>query len=211
MSTAPPASRRSRSDRTPASGGSCARSASGPASRSCSTRPSTSPGSRSWRRRPTRPSASERPRSTSSRSGRSSSRSVRWSRTSKRTPARDPGLAAAAMRVLFVTYCFGNATGHAQIGVYKRGLRVALELHERGHDVLFDCTGRTTYHDELTAQAEERIRFVDLRLDALHEAGFAPSRARAVQALRECRLDLFVVGEAPQVGTMLEGTLAAVE
>lgn len=115
------------------------------------------------------------------------------------------------MRVLFFTYCFGNATGHAQIGVYKRGLRVALELHERGHEVLFDCTGRATYHDELTALADERIRFVDLHLDALHDDGWEASRERALRALRGCRPDLVVVGEAPQVGTMLEATLGAVE
>ena len=115
------------------------------------------------------------------------------------------------MRVLFFTYCFGNAAGHAQIGVYKRGLRVALELQERGHDVFFDCTGRATYHDELTALAEDRIHFVDLHLDALHDDGWEASRERAVKALRDCRPDLVVVGEAPQVGTMLEASLGAVE
>ena len=94
------------------------------------------------------------------------------------------------MRIVFFTYCFGDSSGHAQIGVYKRGLRVALELHARGHEVLFDCTGRTTYHDELTALAEERIEFVDLRLDLVQADGFEPSRLRARQALADCRPDL---------------------
>jgi hypothetical protein len=115
------------------------------------------------------------------------------------------------MRALFVAYCFGDASGHAQIGVYKRGLRVALELHERGHEVLFDCTGRTTYQDDQTALAEQRFRFVELHLDALHDDGLKRSWKRALRAMADCRPDLVVVCEAPQVGTLLEATLCAVE
>jgi hypothetical protein len=114
------------------------------------------------------------------------------------------------MRVLFVTYCFGDDSRQTLVGVYKRGLRIALELHERGHEVLFDCTGRGTYRDDLTLLAEQRIRFVDLHLN-LVENDLQRSRERARQAMSRCRLDLIVVGEAPLAGTLLEATLCAVE
>ena len=115
------------------------------------------------------------------------------------------------MRVLFITYCFGDVSGQALIGVYKRGLRIALELHDRGHEVLFDCTGRGTYHDDLTDLADQRLQFVDLNLDAVDEEGLERSRERALQAMSRCRPDLVVVGEAPMLGTLLEATLCAVE
>lgn len=114
------------------------------------------------------------------------------------------------MRFLFVTYCFGDDSGQTLIGVYKRGLRVALELHARGHEVLFDCTGRGTYRDELTELAEPRIRFVDLGFDAEHD-GSEQGRASSLRAMSHARPDLVVVGEAPLAGTLLEATLCAVE
>jgi hypothetical protein len=114
------------------------------------------------------------------------------------------------VRVLFVAYCFGENAGQTLIGVYKRGLRIALELDRRGHEVLFDCTGRSEYRDELTAIAEERLRFVDLRL-GLPTDDPERSRADSVRAIADCAPDLVVVGEAPLAGTLLEATLCAVE
>ena len=115
------------------------------------------------------------------------------------------------MRVLFITYCFGDPAGQALIGVYKRGLRVALELRDRGHDVLFDCTGRSSYRDDLTEFAEDRIHFVDLGLYDGENDGSERSRQNSLQAMSRCRPDLVVVGEAPLAGTLLEATLCAVE
>jgi hypothetical protein len=114
------------------------------------------------------------------------------------------------VRVLFVTYCFGENAGQTLVGVYKRGLRIALELRDRGHEVLFDCTGRADYRDELTSTAEQRIQFVDLRLGppASDPLRHQDSSVRAVAAYEP---DLVVVGEAPLAGTLLEATLCAVE
>jgi hypothetical protein len=114
------------------------------------------------------------------------------------------------VRALFVTYCFGENAGQTLVGVYKRGLRIALELSERGHEVLFDCTGRTEYRDELTSTAEQRLRFVDLRL--ANPASDPLGRQNgSVRAMAACKPDLVVVGEAPLAGTLLEATLCAVE
>jgi hypothetical protein len=78
--------------------------------------------------------------------------------------------------------------------------------------VLFDCTGRNTYRDDLTALAEQRLEFVDLRLDAVHDGdALEESRERSLRAMSSCRPDLVVVGDAPLIGTLLEATLCAVE
>lgn len=115
------------------------------------------------------------------------------------------------MRVLFVTYCFGAWNGQALIGVYKRGLRVALQLAERGHRVSFFCTGRSAYEDDLTRAAEQRLTFVDLPFAV--EAGEAAEGVRRtfLSGIAELAPDLVVVGEAPLAGAMLEGAMCAAE
>jgi len=114
---------------------------------------------------------------------------------------------AGAMKALFVTYCFGGDWGQTLIGVYKRGLRVAVELCDRGHEVLFCCTGREGYEDDLTRAAAERVRFVDIEF-----AEDAPEvRRRFLDEIARLSPDVVVIGEAPLAGAMLEATLGAAE
>jgi hypothetical protein len=115
------------------------------------------------------------------------------------------------VKLLFVTYCFGNASGQALIGVYKRGLRIALELCDRGHEVNFYCPGRENYHDEVTALAELRMRFVDIPFGHPALADAEVNRAVFLAEMARLELDVVVVGEAPLAGPLLESTLCAVE
>jgi hypothetical protein len=115
------------------------------------------------------------------------------------------------MRLLFVAYCMPSGRGGAQIGVYKRALRIALELADRGHDIRFFCTGRQFFHDAHTAEAEHRLRFVDLPFEHPTYDGARRNRATFLAALRSIGPDVVVIGEAPLAGTLLETTLCAVE
>ena len=116
------------------------------------------------------------------------------------------------MKCLFITYCFGPDQGQALVGVYKRGLRIALELCDRGHDVAFFCTGRHNFHDELTRRAEQQLQFVDLSsLDTSNLRGAESDRELFLRGIAEISPDVVVVGEAPLAGTLLESTLCAVE
>jgi hypothetical protein len=118
----------------------------------------------------------------------------------------------ATMKFLFVTYCFGNSQGQALIGVYKRGLRVALKLCDRGHEVAFFCPGRENFHDSLTALAEERMQFVDIspHLEPAFEAA-TENRLLFIKRVSELAPDVVVIGEAPLAGALLEVMLCAVE
>jgi hypothetical protein len=115
------------------------------------------------------------------------------------------------MRFLFVTYCFGNAQGHALVGVYKRGLRIALELAGRGHEVAFLCPGRENFHDETTAAAERLLRFVDIEFRNPTTEAAVWNRRQFTACIRAVRPDVVVIGEAPLSGLLLEATLSAVE
>lgn len=115
------------------------------------------------------------------------------------------------MRYLFVAYCFGNSNGQALIGVYKRGLRIALELSERGHEIVFFCTGRENFNDSLTRRAEERMRFVDFPHDEPAFETAERNRRVFLSEMAALDLDFVVVGEAPLDGPLLESTLCAVE
>jgi hypothetical protein len=116
------------------------------------------------------------------------------------------------VKFLFITYCFGPQKGQALIGVYKRGLRIALELCERGHEVVFFCTGRENFHDELTARAEQQLEFVDLPCfnDPIFEIAEA-NRQLYLKNIAEINPDIVVIGEVPLVNTLLESTQCAVE
>jgi hypothetical protein len=116
-----------------------------------------------------------------------------------------------ARRFFFVTYCFGSPDGQALIGVYKRGLRLALELQARGHEVSFFCTGREAYRDRLTEAAERRLRFVDIPFAVAAHERAAENRRLFLDALRRLAPDVIVVGEAPLAGALLEATLCGVE
>lgn len=113
------------------------------------------------------------------------------------------------MRALFAAYCLVTGRGQAMIGVYKRALRVAVALADRGHDAAMLAGGRAHFADEATRRAEGALRFFDLERDE----GKAPARVRAAiqRALDEVAPDLVVIGEAPLGGPLLEVTLGAVE
>jgi len=115
------------------------------------------------------------------------------------------------VRVLFVAYCFGGDRGQTLIGVYKRGLRVAMELCDRGHEVLFYCTGRDGYEDDLTRAAASRLRFVDIPYSEEGSEAAAEVRRRFRDEMARLEPDVVVIGEAPLAGALLEGTLCAVE
>jgi hypothetical protein len=115
------------------------------------------------------------------------------------------------MRFLFVTYCFGNAKGHALVGVYKRGLRIALELAGRGHEVAFVCPGRENFTDETTVAAERLLRFVDFEFRHPTPEAAIWNRREFTAGIRAFRPDVVVIGEAPLEGFLLEATLSTVE
>ena len=115
------------------------------------------------------------------------------------------------MRLLFFTYCLSVAEGQAQIGVYKRGLRVAVEMANRGHEVQFFATGRQNFHDALTAEADVKLDFVELPFQSAAYEGADANRAAFLVRYADRRPDVVVIGEAPMAGTLLEGTLSAVE
>jgi UDP-N-acetylglucosamine:LPS N-acetylglucosamine transferase len=115
------------------------------------------------------------------------------------------------MRVLFVAYCMvDNQNGDSLIGVYKRAIRVGLELAQRGHAVWMQCPGRELFHDDLTKQAEAHFHFLD------YPAALDSSRSTELRR-RYCRMvlqlvkpDIVVCGEVPMAGTLLESTVCAV-
>ncbi len=115
------------------------------------------------------------------------------------------------MKVLAVAYCFGGAFGQTLIGVYKRALRVAHALVDRGHAVDFYCAGRENYADDMTRSAEQRMRFIDWRWLTPRGEGARHNRLATLRALRESAPDVVLIGEAPLSGPLLEITLAAVE
>ncbi|HBY92992.1 MAG: hypothetical protein M5U01_14960 [Ardenticatenaceae bacterium] len=115
------------------------------------------------------------------------------------------------MRVLFVTYCFGNYEGQALIGVYKRGLRIAMALCDRGHEVVFFCTGREAYQDDLTALAEQRMDFIDIPFSVAAFEDAEQNRQVFLEQIAAIDPDLIVVGEVPLAGAMLETALCAGE
>jgi hypothetical protein len=115
------------------------------------------------------------------------------------------------MRILFVAYCMiDNENGDSLIGVYKRCLRIGLELADRGHEIWIFCTGRERFHDAATTMAEGRIHFFDIRWEVLLSPSIALRRRFYRWAFRRLKPDLVVAGEVPLAGTLLESTLCAV-
>jgi|GEM_PF-1523732 len=112
---------------------------------------------------------------------------------------------------LFVAYCFGNDRGHTMIGVYKRALRVGLELVERGNNVVFYCSGRRHFHDPEIARAEEQMTFVDIPYGHPAYEGVESNRANFLKHIVDVKPDVVVIGEAPLAGPLLEATLCTVE
>jgi len=114
-------------------------------------------------------------------------------------------------KFFFVTYCFGDYQGQSLIGVYKRGLRVALELANRGHEIVFFCTGREAFQDDLTRHAERTFTFIDIPFEVAAFEDAARGRRRFLQEITAIDPDIIVVGEAPLSGAMLETALCGVE
>jgi hypothetical protein len=114
------------------------------------------------------------------------------------------------LKILFVAYCFAKS-GQTLIGVYKRCLRIAMELSHRGHEILFFCPGHEDYHDDLTRLAETRMVFIDFLFDEIMRDIDEPGRRGAFDALAQLDPDIVVIGEAPLSGILLEVTLYSVE
>ena len=109
------------------------------------------------------------------------------------------------MRLLFAAYCFvSREKGNSLIGVYKRCLRVGLEMAQRGHEVWVFCPNRRQYSDALTEEAENRLHFLDLSSGLA--ATFSPQARRAWcrMMFRRLQVDMVVAGEVPLAGVMLE-------
>lgn len=85
-----------------------------------------------------------------------------------------------------------------------------MEMARRGHEVWMFCTGRQDYHDELTAQAQQQIHFLDFPHRVLFSRSEALKRRFYRSTFHRMKLDLVVAGEAPLAGTILEATLSAV-
>jgi hypothetical protein len=115
------------------------------------------------------------------------------------------------LRLLFITYCFGSYQGQALIGVYKRALRIAMEMCDRGHEVFFSCTGRGQYSDVLTERAEDRVHFVNIPHEVVAFEAAEAHRDVVREEISQIAPDLIVIGEAPLAGALWQATLCAVE
>ncbi len=115
------------------------------------------------------------------------------------------------MRILFAAYCLiDDVNGNSLIGVYKRCLRLGLEMEKRGHEVWILCPERKSYQDELVLQAEARLHFLDLPSRIVYDVPVALRRAYCRLVLRRLKVDMVVAGEAPLAGLLVEASLWAV-
>jgi hypothetical protein len=114
------------------------------------------------------------------------------------------------MRILFVAYCMvNNENGDSLIGVYKRCLRIGLEMVRRGHEVSIFCTGREAYRDATVIRAESMMKFVDFPFNALFCPSIEVRRRYYRRIFNRVNPELVVVGEVPLAGTLLDATLCA--
>src|SRR5271156_5855983 len=114
------------------------------------------------------------------------------------------------VRILFAAYCmYNNEKGDSLIGVYKRALRVGMEMARRGHEVWMYCPGRQDYHDELTKQAEATLHFLDFGLKVVLCPSKRLMRRCYRRVFRRLQFDMVVVGESPLAGTLRESTICA--
>ncbi len=115
------------------------------------------------------------------------------------------------MRLLFVAYCMvDNENGDSLIGVYKRCLRIGVEMHRRGHEVHILCDQRHRFRDPLAKVAGKIFRFLDLPMGALFRSEHV--RRRYIRgAIQQRKFDMVVIGECPLGGSLLDVTLAASE
>lgn len=128
-----------------------------------------------------------------------SDHAAQWARLTEEDP----------MRVLFMAY---SVPGEKPlIGVYKRAIRVGLEMLERGHDVWMICPGRKGFRDELVLCANRKISFLDppRSIEDLPTGELACRYYR--MAFRRLAVDMVVIGEAPLGGQLRMATLAALQ
>jgi hypothetical protein len=114
------------------------------------------------------------------------------------------------MRILFVAYCMiNNENGDSLIGVYKRSLRIGLEMARRGHEVWIFCTGREAFSDATTLAAAQNLKFLDVRLDVLFSRSVELRRRYYRLLFRRLRPDMVVAGEVPLAGSILDSSVCA--
>jgi hypothetical protein len=102
-----------------------------------------------------------------------------------------------------------NENGDSLIGVYKRCLRIGLEMARRGHEVSMFCTGRDAYRDAAVSEAEAVMHFVDFPLNVLFCPCVEVRRRFYRKVFNRVAPSLVVIGEAPLAGTLLDSTLCA--
>lgn len=102
-----------------------------------------------------------------------------------------------------------NENGDSLIGVYKRCLRIGLEMRRRGHEVFMFCTGREGYHDDTVERAGAAMQFVDIPFKVLFCPSVEVRRRYYRKVFSRVAPELVVVGEVPLAGTLLDSTLCA--
>ncbi|MGH8883712.1 MAG: hypothetical protein ACRDYX_00760 [Egibacteraceae bacterium] len=120
------------------------------------------------------------------------------------------------MRVLLVAYCFIRKDRQSMIGVYKRCMRVATALTDRGHEVILASTGCKKYSDALVEQVRNKTAQIDLPTFVatdeelgLDETG--RNRDAILKQFTAVNPDLVVLGEQPLSGMFLEVALCTAE
>jgi len=116
------------------------------------------------------------------------------------------------MKFLFAAYCMmNNGSGNSLIGVYKRCLRIGLELHARGHQVAVICPGRHGLRDDTVIAAERCIQFIDPPLRAYFHSSARYKRRCLRRAIRDFAPDVVAIGEVPMRGILLDVAVASCE
>jgi hypothetical protein len=116
------------------------------------------------------------------------------------------------MRFLFAAYCMvNNPNGDSLIGVYKRCVRIGLELHSRGHAVAIVCSGYGAFCDATVTLALVKLKFIDTPPRVAFHASSQYQRRWLRKTVREFGADVVVIGEAPMGGVLLDAAVVAGE
>jgi hypothetical protein len=116
------------------------------------------------------------------------------------------------MRFLFAAYCMmNNEDGDSLIGVYKRCLRIGLELHRRGHQVAIFCPGRSNYRDATVEDAIEKLHFINMAPRELFHSSSKFKRRCLRREIRGFAPDVLVIGEVPMNGALLDAAVVGAE
>jgi hypothetical protein len=114
------------------------------------------------------------------------------------------------MRFLFAAYCIVNSeNGDSLIGVYKRCLRIGMELHRRGHAVAIFCPGHGCFRDATVMRALGKLEFFDLPLRAIFNSSSKLRRRCLRKIVRGFAPDVVVIGEVPLGGHLMDAAVAA--